>query len=82
MGFSRKEYWSGLPGPPSGDLPVGFVFISLIMSFDEQVFYILAKLNFFFICYLMFFGVISKYPLPIPNQEGLLLCFLPRILSF
>ena len=20
-GFSRKEYWSGLPGPPPGDLP-------------------------------------------------------------
>ena len=21
MGFSRREYWSGLPRPPSGDLP-------------------------------------------------------------
>ena len=21
MGFSRQEYWSGLPYPPSGDLP-------------------------------------------------------------
>ena len=21
MGFSRQEYWSGLPRPPSGDLP-------------------------------------------------------------
>ena len=21
MGFSRQEYWSGLPFPPSGDLP-------------------------------------------------------------
>ena len=21
MGFSRKEYWSGLPGPPLEDLP-------------------------------------------------------------
>ena len=21
MGFSRKEYWSGLPFPPPGDLP-------------------------------------------------------------
>ena len=20
MGFSRQEYWSGLPGPPPGDL--------------------------------------------------------------
>jgi len=21
MGFSRQEYWSGLPFPPPGDLP-------------------------------------------------------------
>jgi len=21
MGFSRQEYWSGVPCPPSGDLP-------------------------------------------------------------
>ena len=21
MGFSRQEYWSGLPFPPAGDLP-------------------------------------------------------------
>ena len=21
MGFSGQEYWSGLPGPPPGDLP-------------------------------------------------------------
>ena len=21
MGFARQEYWSGLPGPPPGDLP-------------------------------------------------------------
>ena len=21
MGFPRQEYWSGLPGPPPGDLP-------------------------------------------------------------
>jgi len=21
MGFSRQEYWSGLPHPPPGDLP-------------------------------------------------------------
>ena len=23
MGFSRQEYWSGLPGPSPGDLPQG-----------------------------------------------------------
>ena len=22
MGFSRQEYWSGLPFPPPGDLPI------------------------------------------------------------
>ena len=22
MGFSRQEYWSGLPCPPPGDLPI------------------------------------------------------------
>ena len=22
MGFSRQEYWSGLPCPPSGDVPI------------------------------------------------------------
>ena len=21
MGFSRQEYWKGLPGPPTGNLP-------------------------------------------------------------
>ena len=21
MGFSRQEYWTGVPGPPPGDLP-------------------------------------------------------------
>ena len=21
MGFSRQEYWNGLPGPPPGDIP-------------------------------------------------------------
>ena len=29
MGFSRQEYWSGLPFPPPGDLPdrgIGLVF--------------------------------------------------------
>ena len=24
MGFSRQEYWSGLPFPPPGDLPMSF----------------------------------------------------------
>ena len=33
MGFSSQEYWSGLPGPPSGDLPnTGFEPVSLTSS--------------------------------------------------
>ena len=31
MGFSRQEYWSGLPFPPPGDLPdPGIEFESLV----------------------------------------------------
>jgi len=31
MGFSRQEYWSGLPCPPLGDLPdPGIEFASLM----------------------------------------------------
>ena len=31
MGFSRQEYWSGLPRPPSGDLPdPGVISVSLM----------------------------------------------------
>ena len=39
MGFSRHEYWSGLPFPSSGDLPdpglepVSFAFLSLASGF-------------------------------------------------
>ena len=33
MGFSRQEYWSGLPCPPPGDLPdPGFELASLMSS--------------------------------------------------
>ena len=31
MGFSRQEYWSGLPCPPPGDLPnSGIKLVSLV----------------------------------------------------
>ena len=31
MGFSRQEYWSGLPCPPPGDLPdTGIEYVSLM----------------------------------------------------
>ena len=32
MGFSRQEYWSGLPCPPSGDLPHSGIKLSSFMS--------------------------------------------------
>ena len=32
MGFSRQEYWSALPGPPSGDLPVTGIEPASLMS--------------------------------------------------
>ena len=36
MGFSRQEYWSGLPCPPSGDLPnPGFELGSLALQADS-----------------------------------------------
>ena len=41
MGFSRQEYWSGLPYPPPGDLPnPGIEPTSLHVSYiDRQVLY-------------------------------------------
>ena len=32
MGFSRKEYWSGLPCPPLGNLPNPGVKLTSLMS--------------------------------------------------
>ena len=32
MGFSRHKYWSGLPGPPPGDLPDPGIEPSFLMS--------------------------------------------------
>ena len=32
MGFSRQEYWSGLPGPPPGGLPDPGIEPSFLMS--------------------------------------------------
>ena len=32
MGFSRQEYWSGLPGPPLGNLPNPGIKPSSLMS--------------------------------------------------
>jgi len=40
MGFSRKEYWSGLPYPPQRDLPdPGIKPTSDISSTDRRVLY-------------------------------------------
>ena len=38
MGFSRQEYWSGLPCPPSGDLP-GIESLSLMFPEIAEVFF-------------------------------------------
>ena len=36
MGFSRQEYWSGLPSPPPGDLPdPGTEFVSPVLQADS-----------------------------------------------
>ena len=36
MGFSRQEYWSGLPFPPPGDLPnPGMEFTSPVLQADS-----------------------------------------------
>ena len=32
MGFSRQEYWSGLPFPPPGDLPDPGIKLTSLMS--------------------------------------------------
>ena len=40
MGFSRQEYWSGLPCPPPGDLPdPGTEPTSHISRIDRQILY-------------------------------------------
>ena len=37
MGFSRQEYWSGLPCPPPGDLPdPGIELVSLTSNLNWQ----------------------------------------------
>ena len=38
MGFSRQEYWSGLPFPPPGDLPIpGIEPVSYVTCIGKQV---------------------------------------------
>ena len=39
MGFSRQEYWSGLPCPPPGDLPDPESSVSYISCIGRQVLY-------------------------------------------
>ena len=34
MGFSRQEYWTGLPCPPPGDLPDPGIKLVLLLPFD------------------------------------------------
>ena len=37
MGFSRQEYWSGLPFPPPGDLPHSGIELASPVSPAQQV---------------------------------------------
>ena len=39
MGFSRKEYWSGLPFPPPGDLPNAGTCVSCVSCIGRQILY-------------------------------------------
>ena len=36
MGFSRQEYWNGLPFPPPGDLPDSGIELTSPVSFAER----------------------------------------------
>ena len=37
MGFSRREYWRGLPRPPPGDLPAPGIKPTFLVSLHWQV---------------------------------------------
>ena len=40
MGFSKQEYWSGLPCPPTGDLPdPGIEHLSHVSYIGRQILY-------------------------------------------
>ena len=39
IGFSRQEYWSGLPCPPPGDLPGDWTWISCVSCVGRQILY-------------------------------------------
>ena len=61
MGFSRQEYWSGLPSPPLGDLPdPGIEPMSLASPALAGEFFtpVLPWHSVSLLCYLMFFAFI------------------------
>ena len=37
MGFFKQEYWSGLPGPPPGDLPDPGIELASLMSLAKNL---------------------------------------------
>ena len=46
MGFPRQEYWSRLPFPPPGDLPIsGIEFTSLVSPAMAGGFFTIPQLN-------------------------------------
>ena len=44
-GFSREEYWSGLPYPPPGDLPEGQNRSLLLLQYRQVVLYYYCDLG-------------------------------------
>ena len=59
MGFSRQEYWSGLPWPPPGDLPnLGMGNVSSVSPALQGVLYLLSLL----------YGLLPS--LPSPTGQG------------
>ena len=53
MGFSRQEYWSGLPFPPLGDLPnLGIELVSPALKADSLP---LSHLGSLWICFFWMF---------------------------
>jgi len=64
MGFSRQEYWSGLPFPPPGDLANPFLEPASLMSpeFGRWILYWLRQQGSFLLVsinsnYLIFFWI-------------------------
>ena len=76
MGFSRQEYWNGLPFPPPGDLPdPGTVYIYIGAS---QV-VLTQGMNLHLLSFLLW--QVSSLPLAIPGKPLYVLCQVASVVS-